>query len=637
LPTGDKKLVLGHRVTLLAEAAERHGLEYYRDSNGVREGSQLDSSSHGLALCINSLPRLTLKHWKDINVLVIDEATQFVEHLFSGICRGMRKELFDKLGFLLDHSSHIILADADLNEDTVSFFTDLMKRGAEVSVTVNEFKPIGAPYFELGSRTELIGLASALVLKGEKVMFHCSSKTMSDLVFRTLGVVTDKKGFLLNSDNSTNEAEVEFVRHINREVLQYDYVVTSPSLGTGVSIDIEHFNFVFLLASINCQLDSTQLHQLFHRVRNPKARFFCIEGQRVSGFELELEYQRQQSEKLSRRDLTMVLDDEGNYIPSPHDKTNELCLRWEPRLAVKKAQSIANLRTDFIEYIQNENPAHELHLKTPIDFGERFKSLLRGTRFLVDMDSQRAIVHAPDLTEEQAYALFKKGRLGAEEQAAIIKWKMQRYYKTLDLTPEMLKGWLKGKVEERYQHFLDVFWQSPKTLEQLDLEQTYDPALFPKDRENYGRKRELVIGTIQRAFGSTGRALNGRVFTTEQLLTENGFNEWFETNKGEFRFLFDLRAKEPLGGLKAVLEWAGLGLECHRNKRRAPIEVPVISASKNVLSLTPQTKLDAKSIEYQERYYSISGFNEQVQRANRLEPKHRTIKTRTTLLYFTWP
>jgi hypothetical protein len=250
------------------------------------------------------------------------------------------------------------------------------------------------------------------------------------------------------------------------------------------------------------------------------------------------------------------------------------------------------------------------------------------------MDSQRAIAHAPDLTEKQAYELFKKGRLGAEEQTAVTKWKVQRHYKTLDLTPELLKDWLKGKAEERYQHFLTVFWQTPKTLEQLDLEQTYDPGLFPKDRENYGRKRELVLEVIRRAFGSTGRALKGRVFTTEQLLTENGFNEWFEGNKGELRFLFNLRAKDPLGGLKAVLEYAGLGLECHRNKKRAPIEVPVMSGAEIAGTITLQTKLapNKLTIERDQRYYSISGFDEQVQRANRLEPKHRTLKTKTTLL-----
>jgi hypothetical protein len=634
LPAEKKKLVLGHRVSLLAEAAERHRLDYYRDEEGgkVKAGNQLDSSTNGLAICINSLPRLTLKHWKNISILVIDEASQFIAHLFGELCRCNRKELFEKLRFILSHSERIVLADADLDQSTVDFFCELMGE-AEVAVTINEFRPQGAPYFEVSDRHRLIGLASVLLQASQKVMFHCASKAMSDLVHRTLSQIPDKKGFLFNSDNSSKPEGIEFVRSINKSVMAYDFVVTSPSLGTGVSIDVEHFNSVFLLASVNCQIDDKQLHQLFHRVRRPQARFFCVEGQRVSCLELQPEYVRQQlvAESVRNKDLSMVLDEDGNYVPSTHDSANQFFLKWEPQLALNKTHSILNLRTRFIEYLNNENPDHTIQLDCPLEAFEGLRALLRGTRFLLDMDAERAIVHAPSITDQEAYELLLQGPLEKGQEATLTKWKLQCHYGTETPTPEQLKDWLKGNAEGKFQHFVNVFWESAKTLELLDHEQQYDPRVFHKDRDCYARKQQLVFEVIRRAFGSVGRALKGKVYTTKDFLESSGFNEWFTEHKQDLKFHFGLRAKDSLGALRAVVEWVGLDFKTHKHRGRKPKEVPSMCAAKIAGTLRLPAQVAAKLIQPDERYYSVEGFGEQLKRASRLEPKQRTRWTRTSL------
>jgi Origin of replication binding protein len=639
LPSNKKKLVLGHRVALLAEAAERHGLDYYRDedSGKVKAGNQLDNSTSGLALCVNSIPRLTLEHWKHIGILVIDEASQFVEHLFGDLCRDKRRELFEKLRFILNHSERIVLADADLNQSTVDFFCELMGKENEVSVVVNEFRPLGTPYMEVSDRSTLIGLAGVLLHQNKRVMFCCSSKAMSAVVYKTLGVqLPDKKGFLFNSDNSDKPEGIEFVRSINKSVTEYDYVVTSPSLGTGVSIDVEHFHSVFLLASVNCQIDEKQLHQLFHRVRHPQARFFCIEGQRVSGLELQPEYVRQKLEKegVENKDLVMVLDEDGNYVPSNHDSVNKLFLKWESKRVLEKNYSVLNLRTRFIEYLKNENPDHIIHLNFPLeqvagDLKALLRGALKGARFLVDMDAQRAIVHAPNITDQEAYELLLKGD---EANAALTKWKIQRHYGTEEPTTEQLKDWLKGKAEERFENFLNVFWKLPKHLDLFDQEQAHDHRTFNSDQDFYSKKQELVFTVIRRAFGSVGRALKGKVFVTREYLDNNGFNEWFEEHKRELKFYLGLRAEDSLGALRAVLGWVGLGLKDHKQTARRSKEIPVMSASKIADTLRSSTKVEAVEVPYQGRYYSVEGFESQLQRACRLEPKHKTVKTKSTLL-----
>lgn len=634
LQSHKRKLVLGHRVALLAEAACRHNLEFYRDKKGViRPGAELDKAD-GLAICVNSLPRLTLKNWKDLDIVVIDEASQFIEHLFGDLCKDNRRELLYKLGFILNNAEYVVLADADLDQDTIDFYRELMEKAVEAAVTINEFKPDREPYFELDSRGRLISVAWVLLTAGQKVMFHCSSKTQSDIIHRVLGM-GGKKGFLIHGDNSETPEVVEFVQNINQSVLEYDFVVTSPTLETGVSIDVEYFDFVFLLASTGCALSAQKLHQMFHRVRHPKARLFCIEGQRVSSQELQPEFvQQQQLERsVTAKEVPMKLNDDGEWVPDLTDPMDKFALKQRTRIALKTNTSIHNLRNNFIEYIYQENPGHTVFLNCPLEAIGGLGSLLKGTKFLLDTDAQRAIVHAPDLTDQEAYGLLL-GRLDKEKEAALTKWKMQRHYDTQQLSPEQLKGWLKGKTEERFENFLNTFWKTPRELDWLDKEQFYDPRILNSDMDNYGKKRELVFETIRRAFGSVGRALHGQLSVTKELLENNGFNEWFSSHNDELKFYLGLRAKDPLGALRSVLEWVGLGLETHRHYGRDPEEIPVMFGPKIAATNTLPTKVGPTTItvERKERYYSIAGFVDQLHRACRLEPKHKTVHTNTALL-----
>jgi hypothetical protein len=302
---------------------------------------------------------------------------------------------------------------------------------------------------------------------------------------------------------------------------------------------------------------------------------------------------------------------------------SQLVLKYRTRVVLKTNESIHNLRNRFVEYIYQENPDHKVFLNCPLEEVGGLKALLRGTQFLLDMETERSVVHAPNITDQEAYDLLRKD----PQDPSLTKWRLKRFYEVEELKDEHFKD---KKAETRFENWLNTFWKHPQDLELLDKEQFYDPKVLKSDMDNYVKRRELVLEVIQRAFGSTGRALKGEVYITKDLLS-NGFNEWYEGNKQDLNSCLGLRTKEPLGALRATLEWVGLGLGTHRHRRRTPKEIPAMCASKVADIYTSPTRLDATEVTYQESYYSITGFDEQLKRACRLEPKHRTVKTKTSL------
>ncbi|MDJ0589047.1 MAG: hypothetical protein QNJ72_03500 [Pleurocapsa sp. MO_226.B13] len=316
---------LTHRRQLSKELASRWGLDYISDENLF--------TSTRLSMCVDSLPRFvdyghcaSLNRWKG-GIVVMDECEQVLWHaLYSDTCYKERIEVLRGLSILIQNARQVILCDADLTNETITFiknakrgfyqdiFSDKYKRQVEdvikrleehgllntsyvsndlpdVNRTITDYDQIKAQritnnYVHTGrvvhsynTKEELITEAFAQVASDKKVIIHTSGQKESSKTGTTNLEIQFKQTFpdkkVLRIDSTTVSLEGHpacgCMENINEAIAGYDVVLASPVIETGISIDLrDHFSSVFCISNGVQTVDGVA--QALERVRDDVPR-----------------------------------------------------------------------------------------------------------------------------------------------------------------------------------------------------------------------------------------------------------------------------------------------------------------------------------------------------------------------------
>jgi Origin of replication binding protein len=107
-------LLIGHRQSLIREAAAKLGLHCYLD------GDDTDGGMRTLAVCLDSLPKYIeargARRPKPFDLVIIDESEQVLAHLLSETIekRAGIERCFDSLMHVIANAKAVIALDADL-------------------------------------------------------------------------------------------------------------------------------------------------------------------------------------------------------------------------------------------------------------------------------------------------------------------------------------------------------------------------------------------------------------------------------------------------------------------------------------------------------------------------------------------
>ena len=107
-------LLIGHRVTLIREAAAKLALRFYLDADDT------DGKLRTLAVCLDSLPKYNEssggRKRKPFDLVIIDESEQVLAHLLSDTIatRYGIERCFDALMFEVAGAKAVFALDADL-------------------------------------------------------------------------------------------------------------------------------------------------------------------------------------------------------------------------------------------------------------------------------------------------------------------------------------------------------------------------------------------------------------------------------------------------------------------------------------------------------------------------------------------
>ena len=292
-----KVLVIGHRVQLVQELCQRFGLKYITEVEQTSQNKLL-----GVGLCIDSLhpnsqANFNPETWSD-GVVIIDEVEQVIWHgLNSNTCRQNRVEILRCLKTLMQNIlggvGQVFIADADLSDVSIDYLQALAGVKLKPFIIQNDWLPGKKEAWQVFNYPEttpkrLIADLQNHIREGGKPMVCLSAqKLTSKWGTRALEAYLKKqfpqlKILRIDSESLAEPDHPSYgcIKSLNQILPQYDIVLASPSIETGVSIDIEaHFTSVWAIAQ-GVQ-GATSVCQSLGRVRENIPRYLWVAN---SGF-----------------------------------------------------------------------------------------------------------------------------------------------------------------------------------------------------------------------------------------------------------------------------------------------------------------------------------------------------------------
>lgn len=258
----EKIAVITHRVSLSHDLATRIGTDHYQEES-------THSNLHHLTICANSLPKFGIAA-RGFKVLFIDEARQVVDHLICGSVEN-RQAAFNEFVQAIENADFVICSDADLNDATVAFFRK-HANGKTLHAIDAPARANDKILHMVGSHAENIVKISEALNSGDSAFIGCTSKDKA--IEAHAFALSNAKGFdaddllLIHSENKDDPKQAAFLKNPNVEAVNYQGVFHSPTIGSGVSITVEHFTANYLLNSGN--LSENQVLQMTARNRRSK-------------------------------------------------------------------------------------------------------------------------------------------------------------------------------------------------------------------------------------------------------------------------------------------------------------------------------------------------------------------------------
>lgn len=545
LAKGDRVLVLTHRVQLGLELSRRFGVNYRSELLKSADGSLL-----GYVLCVDSLhgkanPKFNPNDWENTTI-IIDEAEQVFWHLLnSPTCEQYRVKIIDSLRELLRTAiatgGKIYLADADLGMNAISYVRSLIGYPVESFILENTYQsPLKRDLylFEGNDPSSLIQELEIAISSGQKAIIHTDGqKHKSKWGTRNLEYYLTKKYqnlkiLRIDSESVSDRTHPAYgcMGNINQILTQYDLVICSPVIETGVSIDCNHFDAVFAISHGVQSVDS--FAQALARVRSDVPRYIWVSeyssnriangstdlNQLLSGEHFKARNTIRSLQSVGLREIPefSFLEDGEKYSPS---------LSLWGKNAIKINLEVKNYREILMRKLKNEG--YNVTLIAPGDKEsiEALKDEIKEAKNENYSGHKQAVLNADSLSNSEYDSLKEKRELSEGERNQLKRARIERTY-GINLTDELITkdddGWY---PQIRLHYFLTVGNDFLADRDQKKLDDSIENGagkIFKPDMN-----RSLLSSKIQLL-----KLLDvEQFFDPEKEFTSDDLAEWLERLK----------------------------------------------------------------------------------------------------------
>lgn len=429
-------LLIGHRQSLISSIAKRIGLDCYLDRKDF-DGNPIPVSSH-YAICLDSIPRLLDLTMHHFDVIIIDESEQVFSHLTSDTLRKQRRDCFLKMERLLKKARTVIACDADLGYLTLSTIASARDGELPAQFYVNRYKAKNKEIDIYNSENQLLSELIAAVKSGGRYYVCCNSKKKAEIIEKAISAAVggNKRVMLITGDNSQLPTSRRFIDNIVEEALNYDVIVSSPTLGTGIDITFPDNAqlidgvFGFFSARINTHFD---IDQQLSRVRNPKFVKVWISPEKFA-FEIEPDVIKRNCVELGElADVQFSYDENDIKV---FDDADRLLSLYAEVLSLQRA-SKNNLKQHFVDLkIQN---GWKVNMVEPDESATGIgRDAHKAARLELNRTKAEAICSALQINSEMAQALSRLPLLRAQQQASLDRYRIEEFYGE-QVTPALMK------------------------------------------------------------------------------------------------------------------------------------------------------------------------------------------------------
>ncbi|WP_413172475.1 plasmid replication protein, CyRepA1 family [Anabaena azotica] len=264
-------LLITHRILLGRFLCEKIGIQWgiTHEAWSIEEEPKLPIHNYQLSinksfgLCIDSIWKLNPEDWHG-GIVILDEVEQSLWHLLnSNTCKQKRVRILrvfqELIAKVLTTGGLVIAQDADLTDISLEYLQGLAGTKITPWVVLNQWKPQqgwDVTFYDSPNPTPLIHQLELDLIAGRKCYVTTDSRTgryscetiehyLKERLQKLRQQFPDTLVVSSQTTNTPGHAAVDFITAINQKITDYNTVFVTPSLGTGISIDVRHFDRVY--------------------------------------------------------------------------------------------------------------------------------------------------------------------------------------------------------------------------------------------------------------------------------------------------------------------------------------------------------------------------------------------------------
>ncbi len=441
------------RRSLVDQACARLELRNYQHLNGPIHADKV-------GICINSIHRRPTYDvpgaQQRYDLLVIDEVEQCLDAMFGPTVRNSSALLAHMRALCREHR-RVVLLDAYGQVSTTRFFAHLMGlNNDQVQVIDFEGPRHFDKAFQYNSFEAICEAITGAVKANKRVVVASTSCNDALIVGRELNELGCKA---LVITSKADESALGTLKDPNAHWRNYDAVIYSPTVQSGVSFDIkDHFDVAFLVGRTippsmerwpAPSLKHTDLMQMVCRVRHTreKALHLWVEATQHR-FDTDRESITRSILELTKASAAVVASYTGDDVEFSVDPHASLWLKtkaWRLHLAREQGNDLSGAYINHLRALGTELAGTD-----PLDHDaqSRLRRHFSNARKLLRREHAQAVYDAPSISIERAQAIHDRGPRSMDEELATKRAFIKAFFGriSLDLVAEELHAGLRAPI-----------------------------------------------------------------------------------------------------------------------------------------------------------------------------------------------